>query len=515
MKHHHSLPLILFLALILALPACIGDRGGDDDDTADDDDAANDDDAADDDDDAADDDDTTAPPEGDYELVVAVSTTFSRHGQRGGGFSAACFAYDLDDGRPSSVATTLQVDPEPDSTEGDLMLYEADTEVTVHCSSDVDDSEAEITVQVYDTSVDPAYGQAAELVGQAGWAVEALRTANGGLIPEIEETINNVEVLVDGWNPSVLVGVPLLRPLPEGDYPSQAALDAAGYPLTDDDDSWSAAIQDLQDALEAVQVAAESFPRQASSEVDLAVLENAALDLQLALDAATALSPSPGGVLREVTNLETLLGSAAPQAAAGVSLALAEATRGHMPDEFPAFWLIDTIVSVAGVSSLQLRLINQIYGPFLQEIQNAMVTMAVADLIDYLLPPAAGAPRMEFVFASASLSFASPGYNTWIQGTGFPTDPSKTRILILSYQLIDDLISLVIAAYDTCTAIDWDVVNDIADLEAKAIKHSDSLAALMVTYPSTHGVFESGIVDITRIVHEHGGQVYLDRLSSD
>ncbi len=51
---------------------------------------------------------------------------------------------------------------------------------------------------------------------------------------------------------------------------------------------------------------------------------------------------------------------------------------------------------------------------------------------------------------------------------------------------------------------------DIADLRLKAAKHADKLAALMVTYPSTHGVFEEGIVEICAIVHEHGGQVYMD-----
>ena len=51
---------------------------------------------------------------------------------------------------------------------------------------------------------------------------------------------------------------------------------------------------------------------------------------------------------------------------------------------------------------------------------------------------------------------------------------------------------------------------DLADLESKAREHRDRLAALMITYPSTHGVFEAGIVGICRIVHEHGGQVYMD-----
>ncbi len=51
---------------------------------------------------------------------------------------------------------------------------------------------------------------------------------------------------------------------------------------------------------------------------------------------------------------------------------------------------------------------------------------------------------------------------------------------------------------------------DVADLRAKAQAHSANLAALMVTYPSTHGVFEDQIREICKIVHDHGGQVYLD-----
>jgi glycine dehydrogenase len=51
---------------------------------------------------------------------------------------------------------------------------------------------------------------------------------------------------------------------------------------------------------------------------------------------------------------------------------------------------------------------------------------------------------------------------------------------------------------------------DVDDLRRKAGEHRERLACLMITYPSTHGVFEDEIVDICRIVHEHGGQVYMD-----
>ncbi len=51
---------------------------------------------------------------------------------------------------------------------------------------------------------------------------------------------------------------------------------------------------------------------------------------------------------------------------------------------------------------------------------------------------------------------------------------------------------------------------DVEDLKKKAVEHKDTLSALMVTYPSTHGVFEEGILDIVNAVHENGGQVYMD-----
>ena len=59
-------------------------------------------------------------------------------------------------------------------------------------------------------------------------------------------------------------------------------------------------------------------------------------------------------------------------------------------------------------------------------------------------------------------------------------------------------------------ACDGDGNVDLDDLRAKAEKHADELAALMVTYPSTHGVFEAAIKEICEVVHAHGGQVYMD-----
>ena len=63
---------------------------------------------------------------------------------------------------------------------------------------------------------------------------------------------------------------------------------------------------------------------------------------------------------------------------------------------------------------------------------------------------------------------------------------------------------VVVVQTDTHGNIDWD------DIQEKTHKHKNELAALMITYPSTHGVFESKIQDITALIHQHGGQVYMD-----
>lgn len=51
---------------------------------------------------------------------------------------------------------------------------------------------------------------------------------------------------------------------------------------------------------------------------------------------------------------------------------------------------------------------------------------------------------------------------------------------------------------------------DVEDLKAKAEQYKDNLACLMVTYPSTHGVYEASIIEITKLIHDNGGQVYMD-----
>ncbi len=71
--------------------------------------------------------------------------------------------------------------------------------------------------------------------------------------------------------------------------------------------------------------------------------------------------------------------------------------------------------------------------------------------------------------------------------------------------------SAVRAGYQIVTiACDKQGNTDLEDLKQKAIEHKNDLAALMITYPSTHGIFETTIVELCKVIHENGGQVYMD-----
>ncbi len=71
--------------------------------------------------------------------------------------------------------------------------------------------------------------------------------------------------------------------------------------------------------------------------------------------------------------------------------------------------------------------------------------------------------------------------------------------------------SAIQAGFETVTvACDEFGNTDIDDLKVKAAQYKDSMAGFMITYPSTHGIFETGIVEMCKIIHDNGGQVYMD-----
>ena len=90
-------------------------------------------------------------------------------------------------------------------------------------------------------------------------------------------------------------------------------------------------------------------------------------------------------------------------------------------------------------------------------------------------------------------------------------EPQRTVCLIPASAHGTNAASAVMAGMRVVVVDCDDMGNvDVDDLKRKAVDHSDELAALMITYPSTHGVFEAAVRHICDVVHEHGGQVYLD-----
>ena len=89
--------------------------------------------------------------------------------------------------------------------------------------------------------------------------------------------------------------------------------------------------------------------------------------------------------------------------------------------------------------------------------------------------------------------------------------PDRTLCLIPASAHGTNPASAVMAGFDVLAVKCDDLGNvDLADLSEKARSHADRLGALMITYPSTHGVYEESVPEICRVVHEYGGQVYMD-----
>jgi glycine dehydrogenase len=90
-------------------------------------------------------------------------------------------------------------------------------------------------------------------------------------------------------------------------------------------------------------------------------------------------------------------------------------------------------------------------------------------------------------------------------------DFQRKKIIIPSSAHGTNPASAVMAGFEVIvTSCDENGNIDIEELRTVALENTDILAGLMVTYPSTHGVFEEGIREITSIIHENGGQVYMD-----
>lgn len=90
-------------------------------------------------------------------------------------------------------------------------------------------------------------------------------------------------------------------------------------------------------------------------------------------------------------------------------------------------------------------------------------------------------------------------------------DFNRTKIIIPSSAHGTNPASAVMAGFEVVvTGCDENGNIDIEELRAKAVELKDVLGGIMVTYPSTHGVYEEGIKEITSIIHENGGQVYMD-----
>ena len=273
-----------------------------------------------------------------------------------------------------------------------------------------DGSRLEATFTVINEMLDTTVAEMAAAAGDLDQALHAALDADGG--PD-QGMILALEAMEDAADRLAAVGAgPLLRPYPGG-LPDPDAL-AGATPAGADD-------ADLPGLIEAAANAVRGD--------DSDALEAAGRDLR-------DLDLSPAAIMRALPALEALVrGDLALSLATGAA-DVADQLRTALEEEdipVPArrFGLIGFMIGSFSSMSIRVQLIGKIYGPILAELDTMINTLIIAGIVDAVWGAAGGAPRIDFIFASASVGFACPGYSTTLHGSGFDPIASNNLLVVI------------------------------------------------------------------------------------
>ena len=123
-------------------------------------------------------------------------------------------------------------------------------------------------------------------------------------------------------------------------------------------------------------------------------------------------------------------------------------------------------------NSLQMTLVNKIYGPIMKDLDKSINNLILNDLIDYLLPPNPDGPIVDIFQASASQGFAVPGYDTWAYGSNFNSDPEYNLFIILGSQwqgVVDSILDSCGVSENNSVPDNIEAWNDCVDQAEEAV----------------------------------------------
>ena len=336
--------------------------------------------------------------------------------------------------------------------------------------------EAEVGTETLTASVDVAVLNEAidPLVAKVGEGMSGLRTvlldlmaADGGDDQELFDAMAALDELVPELDPDRVSELEdVLRPIPNG-YPDATALVELGIDPVADDDELSPRLEAFAAEVADLQTTFSSLDPESPTADDLQALDEHAAALEAAADDLLALEPSAHGLLAARAELATLLREEiAPTThaiaqyvdavvhAEAAELFPTEQACAHGPNERfsrlgggpdpmkPCFGFLSLTIGLFGRSNLQVQLINQVYGKYIAAVDKMINNLIVIEAIDYYLPPDPEGPVLDLFYASSSLAWAVPGYDTWAEGSNFNWDAQFNEFIIIGdgWQTILDAI---------------------------------------------------------------------------
>lgn len=421
-----------------------------------------------------------------FAAVILPSSRAVVEANDGGVLVANCGA--LEDGLPYDGAFTssVTVAPEAGVTKNDKSITFTEAGIyTVTCQVEVDGQTvtAATEISVLNEAISPLVARAAAGVGGVNAGLHGLLAANGGSDQALVDAVAALDASVNGIDPAAYADLAdVLRKVP-GDYPTSGELTAAGIAASPDDAALPGGMDQFAAALAALRTTIASIDPQNPTAADESALAARSAELEGAVKKLSALSPSTHGVLATRQKMAALVRNEIVPSTRAIGKLASDVAHAAAPDILkvkadPAnFGFFSLAIGMFGQSTLQMQLVNQWYGDYIKEIDKSLNNLILLKMIDYVLPPSPGGPEIEMLVASGSQGISIPGYDTWVYGKNFNSDPEYNMFIVIG----DGWQTVAENVWTACGVAEADTVPEKIDTVANCTK--DTIEAVNNSLP--------------------------------
>lgn len=349
------------------------------------------------------------------------------------------------------------------------------------------------TVAVLSEAIDPGLAELGAGLSQSSRGMFEVLAAN----EQDDELLIDAVAQLDASLPLLLservAGMQdVLREMP-GDYPMGAELEAIGIMPNADDAALGAALDDLDAALASFETTMAAIDPASVDEAPLRALEAELAQFEAAVTTLMALEPSAHGLMEQRARVASLVRDRVQPTMHTSARYLSE--RVHIETGIAAssidgnpgplhFGLLGFTLGMFNQSHIRVRLINEWYGDYLAQLDESINNFILAGALDIVFPPSAEGPVIEVLQASASLSFATPGYPSWIDGYNFDESDGGFNLVLVFGDSWQGIVDTVI---DGCGIEESDSIPEAVEKFRGCVEDLEAAVDSIFWYPVSVG----------------------------